>query len=172
MRGCCCGGCAGVPERRRGQLKKSDDVSPTEERTNSAASNVPYIGKTVVIKGELNGSEDLTIDGQFDGRIELRDHTLMVGRNSIMKADLIAKSVDILGRVTGNVTAVDMVRIGKCGNLNGNIKASRVVVAEGANFRGRIDTPRDGGDLHDGAPVKAPAPMPWMAMIRFSRRFR
>ena len=158
-------------------MKKSDDVSPTAERsvveghgarataghpsdgsTNSAASNVPYIGKTVVIKGELNGSEDLTIDGQFDGRIELRDHTLMVGRNSIMKADLIAKSVDILGRVTGNVTAFDMVRIGKCGNLHGNIMAPRVVVVEGANFRGRIDTPGDGGDLHDGAPAKAPAP--------------
>ena len=185
VRGCCCGGCAGVPERRRGQLKKIDDVSPTEERgsdeghgarataghpsdasANSAASNVPYIGKAVVIKGELNGSEDIIIDGQFEGRIELRDHTLTVGRNARIKADLIVKSVDILGRVTGNVTAVDMVRIRQCGTLNGNIEAPRVVIAGGANFRGRVDTPRAGGDLHDGAPVKAPAPPAWQGSLK------
>ena len=157
-------------------MKKSSDVCPTEERgtdeghgarakaghpsdgsANSAASNVPHIGKAVVIKGELSGSEDLTIDGQFDGRIELRGHTLTVGRNSRIKADLIANTVDILGWVTGNVTAVDMVRIGNGGTLNGNIEAPQVVIAEGANFRGRVDTPRD-GNLHDRAPVKAPAP--------------
>ncbi len=157
-------------------MKKNNDVCPTEERgtdkghgarakaghpsdgsANSAASNVPYIGKAVVIKGELSGSEDLTIDGQFDGRIELRGHTLTVGRNARIKADLIANSVDILGRVTGNVTAVDMVHITNGGTLNGNIEAPRVAIAEGANFRGRVDTPRD-GDLHDRAPVKAPAP--------------
>ena len=158
-------------------MKKSDDVGPTEERgadegdnarasaglpsdgsTNPVASNVLCIGKSVVIKGELNGSEDLTIDGQFEGRIELRDHTLTVGPNSIIKADLIAKAVDIFGRVTGNVTTVDMARIWKGGALNGNITAPRVGIADGATFRGRVDTARDGGDLHDGAPIKAPAP--------------
>ena len=68
--------------------------------------NVVNIGKSVVIKGELNGSEDLTIEGQVEGKIELRQNVLTIGANARIKAQVFAKSVIILGEVTGNVSAV------------------------------------------------------------------
>ena len=69
------------------------------------------IGKSVVIKGELNGSEDLTIEGQVEGKIELKDHVLTIGPNGKIKAQVFAKSVIVLGEVNGNVTATEKVDI-------------------------------------------------------------
>src|SRR5262245_36889164 len=63
------------------------------------------IGKSVVIKGELNGSEDLTVEGHVEGRIELKDHVLTIGPNGKIKAQVFAKAVIVLGEVNGNVTA-------------------------------------------------------------------
>lgn len=97
------------------------------------------IGKSVVIKGELNGSEDLTIEGQVDGKIELRQNVLTIGPNGRIKAQVFAKSVIILGEVTGNVTASEKVDIRDNGSVDGDITAPRVAIAEGAHFRGSID---------------------------------
>jgi cytoskeletal protein CcmA (bactofilin family) len=102
------------------------------------------IGKSVVIKGELNGSEDLTIEGQVEGRIELKDHVLTIGPNGKIKAQVFAKSVIILGEVTGNVTASEKVDIRDNGSVDGDIAAPRVAIAEGAHFRGSIDMQRTG----------------------------
>jgi cytoskeletal protein CcmA (bactofilin family) len=98
-----------------------------------------HIGKSVVIKGELNGSEDLTIEGQVDGKIELRENVLTIGPNGRIKAQVFAKSVVVLGEVTGNVTASDKVDIREDGSVDGDITAPRVAIAEGAHFRGSID---------------------------------
>ena len=97
------------------------------------------IGKSVVIKGELSGSEDLTIEGQVDGKIELRQNVLTIGPNGRIKAQVFAKAVIILGEVTGNVTATEKVDIRDNGSVDGDITAPRVAIAEGAHFRGSID---------------------------------
>jgi cytoskeletal protein CcmA (bactofilin family) len=100
------------------------------------------IGKSVVIKGELSGSEDLTIEGQVEGKIELRQNVLTIGPNGKIKAQVFAKSVIVLGEVTGNVTASEKVDIRDNGSVDGDLVSPRVAIAEGAHFRGSIDMQR------------------------------
>ena len=109
------------------------------------------IGKSVVIKGELTGSEDLTIEGHVEGKIELRQNVLTIGPNGKIKAQVFAKSVVILGEVTGNVTASEKVDLRDNGSVDGDIAAPRVAIAEGAHFRGSIDMQRAGAKPGDGA---------------------
>jgi cytoskeletal protein CcmA (bactofilin family) len=121
------------------------------------------IGKSVVIKGELTGSEDLTIEGHVEGKIELRQNVLTIGPNGKIKAQVFAKSVVILGEVTGNVTASEKVDLRDNGSVDGDIAAPRVAIAEGAHFRGSIDMQRAGGKTGDtakpeGKPAAAAAP--------------
>jgi len=103
------------------------------------------IGKSVVIKGELNGSEDLTVEGNVEGRVELRDHVLTIGPNGRIKAEVFAKAVIVLGEISGNVTASEKVDIRDKGSVDGDIVAPRVAIAEGAHFRGSVDMQRAGG---------------------------
>jgi cytoskeletal protein CcmA (bactofilin family) len=120
-----------------------------------------HIGKSVVIKGELNGSEDLTIEGHVDGKIELRQNVLTIGPNARIKAQVFAKSVVILGEVTGNVTATEKVDIRDNGSVDGDIASPRVAIAEGAHFRGSIDMQRAGAkpaEKTDTRPATTPAP--------------
>jgi cytoskeletal protein CcmA (bactofilin family) len=96
----------------------------------------------VVIKGELNGSEDLTVEGHVEGKIELRDHVLTIGPNGKIKAQVFAKAVIVLGEVNGNVTATEKVDIRDGGSVDGDIISPRVAIAEGAHFRGSVDMQR------------------------------
>jgi len=107
--------------------------------------DIVNIGKSVVIKGELNGSEDLTVEGHVEGTIQLRDHVLTIGPNGRIKAQVFAKAVIVLGEVTGNVTASDKVDIRDNGSVDGDIVSPRVAIAEGAHFRGSVDMQRKGG---------------------------
>jgi len=119
------------------------------------------IGKSVVIKGELNGSEDLTIEGQVEGTIQLRDHVLTIGANGRIKAQVFAKSVIVLGEVTGNVTASEKVDIRDNGSVDGDIVSPRVAIAEGAHFRGSVDMQRKTGAQPAAKPAAAtPAAAP------------
>ena len=102
------------------------------------------IGKSVVIKGELNGSEDLTIEGHVEGRIELKDHVLTIGPNGKIKAQVFAKAVVVLGEVNGNITASEKVDIRDGGSVDGDMISPRVAIAEGAHFRGSVDMQRKG----------------------------
>ena len=104
--------------------------------------DVVNIGKSVVIKGELNGSEDLTIEGHVEGKIELKDHVLTIGPNGKIKAQVFAKAVIVLGEVNGNVTATEKVDIRDNGSVDGDIISPRVAIAEGAHFRGSVDMQR------------------------------
>jgi cytoskeletal protein CcmA (bactofilin family) len=97
------------------------------------------IGKSIVINGELSGSEDLTIEGRVDGKIELKDHVLTVGPNGRIKAQVSAKAVVVLGQVTGNLNATEKVDIKENGSVEGDIVAPRVAIADGSHFRGSID---------------------------------
>jgi len=131
--------------------------------------DVVNIGKSVVIKGELNGSEDLTIEGHVEGKIELKDHVLTIGPNGKIKAQVFAKMVIVLGEVNGNVTATEKVDIRDGGSVDGDIISPRVAIAEGAHFRGAVDMQRKGGQPQAQGPKPAqeksqspqpPAPQP------------
>jgi len=104
--------------------------------------DVVNIGKSVNIKGELNGSEDLTVEGHVEGKIELREHVLTIGPHGRIKAEIFAKAVVVLGEVTGNITASDKVDIRENGSVDGDVVAPRVAIAEGAHFRGAVDMQR------------------------------
>ena len=103
---------------------------------------VVNIGKSVIIKGELSGSEDLTIEGKVEGEIELRDHILTIGPNGKIKAQVFAKSVIVMGSVTGNITATEKINIRENGSVDGDINAPTIAISEGARFRGSIDMQR------------------------------
>jgi cytoskeletal protein CcmA (bactofilin family) len=123
--------------------------------------DIVNIGKSVVIKGELNGSEDLTIEGHVEGTIQLKDHVLTIGPNGRIKAQVFAKSVIVLGEVTGNVTASDKVDIRDNGSVDGDIVSPRVAIAEGAHFRGSVDMQRKTGAQPAAKPAAAtPAAAP------------
>jgi cytoskeletal protein CcmA (bactofilin family) len=119
--------------------------APSSEIRRQIERDVVNIGKSVVIKGELNGSEDLTIEGHVEGKIELKDHVLTIGPNGKIKAAVFAKAVIVLGEVNGNVTASEKVDIRDNGSVDGDIISPRVAIAEGAHFRGSVDMQRKGG---------------------------
>ena len=97
------------------------------------------IGRSVVMKGELTGSENLVIDGQVEGTVNLRQHLLTIGPSAKISAEISAKAVVVLGLARGNITATEKIEIRENGSVDGDIKAPRVAIAEGAHFRGSID---------------------------------
>ena len=103
---------------------------------------VVKVGKSVVIKGELNGSEDLTIEGQVEGKIELKEHVLTIGSNGKIQAEVFAKALIVLGEVNGNIAASEKVDIRDGGSVDGDIVSPRIAIAEGAHFRGSVDMQR------------------------------
>jgi cytoskeletal protein CcmA (bactofilin family) len=121
------------------QRDQSADPAPADTR--STAKLVMDLGKSVVIKGELSGSEDLTLYGQMEGSIKLPDHTLTIGPHADIKAQVSARSVVIMGAVTGNVTAGEKVEIGATGSVTGDISSPRLAIADGGCFRGRVEMP-------------------------------
>jgi len=97
------------------------------------------IGRSVMMKGELSGSEDLVIDGQVEGTVHLRQHLLTIGPSAKISAEISAKAVIVLGLARGNITATERIEIRESGSVDGDISAPRVAIAEGAHFRGSID---------------------------------
>jgi cytoskeletal protein CcmA (bactofilin family) len=138
-------------------------ASPRPEANQSLERDNVNIGKSVVIKGELNGSEDLTIEGQVEGTIQLRDHVLTIGPNGKIKAQVFAKAVIVLGEVTGNVTASEKVDIRDKGSVDGDIISPRVAIAEGAHFRGSVDMQRKGATAAATQQPQASKPTPAQA---------
>ncbi|HEX6811131.1 MAG TPA: polymer-forming cytoskeletal protein [Planctomycetota bacterium] len=121
--------------------------TPTHWPEADTTAGVPgTIGATLFLQGDLTGDEDVTIDGKVEGRIEVRGHTVTIGPNANIKAAIQARCVVIQGRVVGDITADEKVEIAATGSLIGDIRANRVVLAESARFRGRIDM---GWEEHD-----------------------
>jgi cytoskeletal protein CcmA (bactofilin family) len=118
--------------------KPVDAIEPAQQKGRSEPDMV-NIGKSVVIKGDLQGSEDLTIEGQVEGTIQLNDHVLTVGANGRLKAQVFAKTVIVLGTVRGNVSASEKVDIRDGATVDGDVVAPRVAIAEGAQFHGSVD---------------------------------
>ena len=100
---------------------------------------VATIGKSVVVKGELSGSEDLVVDGEVEGSITLRGQTLTVGPNGRVRANIEARNVILHGRVDGDIQAADRVDLRKSASLTGNISTARISIEDGAFFKGGID---------------------------------
>ncbi len=109
----------------------------------SSESGLVNIGPSIVIKGELSGDEDLTIEGRVEGKIELKSHNLTIGPKGKITAALYANAVTIKGEVNGNVFARERVEISESGRLNGDITSPRIVIADGAHFRGAVDMSKD-----------------------------
>jgi cytoskeletal protein CcmA (bactofilin family) len=102
-----------------------------------------HIGKSVVIKGELSGSEDLYIDGQVDGTIQLEGNVLTIGPNGQVRANVNAKAVVVQGRLDGNIHASERATLAKSAVATGDITTGRVVVEDGAFFKGKVDSQSD-----------------------------
>lgn len=105
----------------------------------ATAGAVATIGRTIFIKGELSGDEDVVIAGQFEGAIDLPNHSLTVVEGGQVRADVKTHVVVIQGEVTGDVEGVEKVVIVRTGRMQGNIKSPRVILEDGAQFKGNID---------------------------------
>lgn len=116
------------------------------------------IGKSVVIKGELSGSEDLTIEGTVEGKIELRENVLTIGPNARISAQIVAKAVVVQGEVQGNITATEKVDLRESGSVDGDVVAPRVAISDGAHFRGSIDMQKAGAKSGEAKPAAPAAP--------------
>ena len=114
------------------------------------------IGKSVTIKGQIFSREDLMVDGEIEGAIELNDHRLTVGPNGRVRAGIKAREIVVLGSIDGNVEALDKIDIRKDAKLVGDIKTARIIIEDGAYFKGSIDI------VKAEAP-KAPQPKPQAA---------
>jgi len=119
--------------------------------TTSSSGRLVNIGQTIFIKGELTGTEDLTIEGRVEGKIELKDHNLTIGPNGKIKADVFAKNIVITGELLGNAFASEKVEITNAGILKGDITSPRIVIADGAQFKGSVDMDK-GGSQSRNAP--------------------
>jgi len=117
---------------------------PPARTTESFRADVAaHIGKSVVVKGELSGSEDLYLDGEVEGTIELRDHSLVVGPNGRIRANICAREVIIHGKAEGNISGAEKVELKKSCVLVGDITTQRVVIEDGAFFKGSVDLHRE-----------------------------
>jgi len=134
----------------------------------SRSSEVATIGKSVVVKGELSGSEDLIVDGEVEGSITLRGQSLTVGPNGRVRANIEARNVIVHGRVDGDIHATDRVDLRKSATLSGDISTARISIEDGAFFKGGIDIqkPEPGPKIEAkpqasaaAAPTPAPAPI-------------
>jgi cytoskeletal protein CcmA (bactofilin family) len=111
-----------------------------QEADQKKGASVATLGNSVFVKGEITGSEDLTIDGQVEGRIDLPEHTLTVGPNATIVADIAAKNVVVFGSVVGSITARDKVELRSSASAEGAITCGGISVQEGAKVNGKLET--------------------------------
>ena len=111
------------------------DRRPSEVRETPVAN----VGSSVFVKGELTGSEDVTVDGRVEGRIDLPDHALTIGPNGHIQADIVAKVLTVFGLVVGGIRARDKVDIRRGGSLEGDLACARLAIQDGAHFCGKVD---------------------------------
>ena len=116
----------------------------TPKPIDAARGEVANIGKSLFIKGQLSGSEDLFIDGQVDGAIEMKGNRLTIGPNGRVKANVSARSAVVQGKLEGNITASDRVDLKQSAIVLGDIATQRISIEDGAYFKGGVDIQREG----------------------------
>lgn len=128
------------------QSKEGIPMSTSPNRSFDPPSHVPSgsatIGKAVMVKGQIYSREDLVIDGEVEGTVDVQEHRLTVGPNGKVVAGIKAREIVVLGSIQGNVEAADKIDIRKDAKLVGDIKAARIVIEDGAYFKGSIDIVR------------------------------
>jgi cytoskeletal protein CcmA (bactofilin family) len=128
-------------------FSKKKDEYPEYEKSEPAVSTSPdvrrrktsVIGPTLKFKGELSANEDLIIEGEIEGTIAHQDKNLTVGKEGRVKANIDARTVEIYGRVEGDIHGQDIVKLAKSADVKGNIRCARIVMEDGAHFSGRIE---------------------------------
>jgi cytoskeletal protein CcmA (bactofilin family) len=121
------------------------EIRPMEpfKQPDKFSADVAHIGKSVIIKGELSGSEDLFLDGEVEGNIDLQDHNLTIGPHGRVRANVRAKDIVVHGKVDGNITGTDRVELKRSAVLAGDISTQRIVIEDGAYFKGAIDIKKE-----------------------------
>ncbi len=112
-------------------------------KTDAYRADVAHIGKSVLVKGELSGSEDLYLDGEVEGSIDLKGHNLIIGPNGRVRSNIQAKDVVVHGKVDGNIRGTDRVELKKSSILVGDLYTQRIVIEDGAFFKGAIDLQKE-----------------------------
>lgn len=115
------------------------------------------LGKSVIVKGQIFSREDLTIDGEVEGTVELQEHRLTIGPNGKVRASVKARELVVLGTIHGDVETTDKIDIRKDAKLVGDIKTARIVIEDGAYFKGNIDITRADAARPSAAPTPKPA---------------
>jgi cytoskeletal protein CcmA (bactofilin family) len=140
------------PQDKGARQQLPNSVATTPGRQMEERRVVAWVGKSVAFKGELISLEDMTIDGCVEGSIDLRDHSLTIGPDAHIRADIVAKSVTVFGAVTGTITARNTVDLRETGSVDGDIMSPRLAMADGAVLRGRVDTGTRAGGQNDLRP--------------------
>jgi cytoskeletal protein CcmA (bactofilin family) len=150
------------PEPQRPSVPAAVEPVPAAAPRNAAVNSADQatIGKSLVIKGEVTGSESLYIDGRVEGSINLPGNRVTVGRNGVVNANVTAREIVVIGKVRGNLQASDRVDIRNEGSLTGDVIAQRISIEDGAFFKGGIDIRKPGqkanGEAKEG-PVETAA---------------
>jgi cytoskeletal protein CcmA (bactofilin family) len=132
----------------------SRTIEPDHRSSGSSAT----IGKSVMIKGQIISREDLFLDGELEGTVELHEHRLTIGPNGRVQANIKAREIVVIGTVHGNVEASDKLEIRKEAKLVGDIRTARIVIEDGAYFKGSIDIMKP--EVAKQPPPQQPRPQP------------
>ena len=145
---------AAPPRTEPGAFVPVAPPPPAAAPTYAAKGRAANIGTSLFIKGEVSGSEDLTVEGRVEGRIDLKDHNLTIASSGKVNAEIHAKNVTVVGEVMGNILADEKVEIADTGRLVGDIHAPRVSISDGAQFRGSVDMAREKSAAQNVATMK------------------
>jgi len=115
----------------------------TPQSAESFRSDVAHIGKSIAIKGELSGSEDVYLEGELEGRVELLDGSLTVGPDGRIRGNLQAPQIVVRGRVDGNLYGRERVELKKSAILVGDIYTPRIAIEDGAYLKGNVRSQED-----------------------------
>lgn len=124
---------------KSGKTESADTTSRNAAPASVASGTATTIGSSVKIKGEVMGGEDLIIQGSVEGTINLKDHSVSIGEQGRIQANVYAKNISVQGELTGDLQGTEKVTIARSGKVKGNITAPRVVLEDGATFKGSID---------------------------------
>ncbi len=128
-------------DKKESEIKYSEEtpVTPEVRKLNPERGEVVKIGKSIFIKGELSGGQDLIIDGSVEGEIRLKENQVTVGDNGKISGEIYAKTITIHGEVVGNMFAGEKLEIKASGSLIGDINSPRIIVEDGAYFKGSVE---------------------------------
>ena len=132
----------------------AEPASATARTAPAVSQDQATIGKSLIIKGEVTGSESLYIDGRVEGSINLPGNRVTVGRNGIVAANINAREIVVMGKLKGNLSAQDRVDIRSEGSLTGDVVAQRISIEDGAFFKGGIDIRKPGESQKPNGPAK------------------